>query len=218
MPYIPLNRIKTNLYTAGQEFILADTGQEYTGFYHSYYDGRFFTGKSPDDENTRELIISTASNNSFEETSEIQVYTSGRGLNSEELTSNWDLNLIQGYKTAQRSILEQSITLKTPQLYIYTPSNQDYQIGEIIRYFAKKTNELKYIEVDQQTYENFSNQQPGYAWEFYTTFKLPWQIAGDRQEVQTTNQNITLLTQKRLRIQGLPEFLKYDYLKFYKES
>lgn len=218
MPYVPLNRIKTNLYTTGQEFVLAETGQEYTGFYHSYYDGRFFTGKSPDDQNILELVRNVDSNSSFQESSDIEVYTSGRGLNSARITEDWNLNVIQGYKAAKNQPLVKEAALKTPTLYTYTPSDQDYQIGEVTRYFTKKTNELKYIEVNRGTYQNFYNQQPGYAWNFYIAFSLPWQIAGDKQEVETTNQNMTLLVQKRLSIQGLPEFLKYDYLKFYKES
>ena len=218
MPYVPLNRIKTNLFTSGRELQFLETGEEYIGHYHQYYDGRYFTGKSPDVELIQELELISESTATFQESSEVQVYTSGRGLYSNQLVEEWDLNLIQTYRQVAGNSLTQNQKSKLPQPYFYTPSDQDYQVGEIIRYFTKKTNELKYTEVDQQTYQNFFNQQTGYAWEFYTAFQLPWQISGERQEVETTNRNITQLTQRRLEIQGLSEYLKYDYLKFYKES
>ena len=218
MPYIPLNRIKTNLFTSGRELQFLETGEEYIGHYHRYYDGRYFTEKSPDVEFIQELELISESTATFQESSEVEVYTSGRGLYSNQLVEEWDLNLIQTYRQVAGNSLTQNQKSKLPQPYFYTPSDQDYQVGEIIRYFTKKTNELKYTEVDQQTYQNFFNQQAGYAWEFYIAFQLPWQISGERQEVEATNRNITQLTQRRLGIQGLPEYLKYDYLKFYKES
>jgi len=218
MPYVPLNRIKTNLFTSGRELQFLETGEEYTGYYHQYYDGRYFTGKSPDAEFIQELEPISESTATFQESSEIEVYTSGRGLYSNQLVEEWDLNLIQTYRQVAGNSLTQNQKSRLPQPYFYTPTDQDYQVGEIIRYFTKKTNELKYIEVNQQTYQNFFNQQTGYAWEFYIAFQLPWQISGVKQEVETTNRNITQLTQRRLEIQGLPEYLKYDYLKFYKES
>ena len=47
--YIPKNRIQTNLYTNGGEYVIAQTQQEYIGFYHKLYTGETFTGKNPDD-------------------------------------------------------------------------------------------------------------------------------------------------------------------------
>ena len=217
MGYVPLNRIKTNLYTTGQEFQFLETGREYVGYYHQYYDGRYFTGKSPDAEYIQQLTPFIKTRGIFEETAEIEVYTSGRGLYSDRLSESWDLNIIQTYRQASGDLItDDPPKLKLPSLYRYTPTDQDYNLGEITRYFTKKTNELKYIEVSKETYENFLNQQAGYAWEYYIAFNLPWQISGNKEEVETTNRNITQLTQKRLKIQGLPEFLKYDYLKFYK--
>lgn len=56
MAYFPKNKIKTNLYTRGQEFIFLTTKENYTGYYHKLYNGKFFTGKTPDDSNPLELI------------------------------------------------------------------------------------------------------------------------------------------------------------------
>ena len=217
MPYVPKNRIETDLYTSGGEYVFRTSRESYTGYYHRYYDGKFYTGKTPDDQFIKELIILD------------KIEQEDTGLDIEGAffpedpdpiidKEKWDPGLNNTYTYLRTGNTGQGWKQKLPQLYLYTPSDQDYQVGEIIRYFTKKTNELKYTEVDQQTYQNFFNQQTGYAWEFYIAFQLPWQISGERQEVETTNRNITQLTQRRLEIQGLPEYLKYDYLKFYKGS
>ena len=41
--YIPKNRIKTNLYTPGNEFIFKSDETNYIGHYYSLYTGKFFT-------------------------------------------------------------------------------------------------------------------------------------------------------------------------------
>ena len=44
--YIPKSRIKTNLYTPGNEFVISSDGTNYVGHYHSLWTGKFFTGKN----------------------------------------------------------------------------------------------------------------------------------------------------------------------------
>jgi hypothetical protein len=59
MTYIPKNKIQTNLYTKGGEYILVSSGQDYIGYYYKLYDGKFFTGKTPNEPNTKEIIKTT---------------------------------------------------------------------------------------------------------------------------------------------------------------
>jgi hypothetical protein len=54
--YIPKNKIKTNLYTEGKEYVFPISNVVYIGYYHKLYDGRIFTGKTPNDFNVKELI------------------------------------------------------------------------------------------------------------------------------------------------------------------
>jgi hypothetical protein len=56
MAYIPKNKIQTNLYTSGKEYALVSSGQEYIGYYYKLYNGKFFTGETPNDPNTQEII------------------------------------------------------------------------------------------------------------------------------------------------------------------
>lgn len=56
MAYIPKNKIQTNLYTSGGEYTLLSSGLNYIGYYYKLYNGKFFTGKTPNDPNTQEII------------------------------------------------------------------------------------------------------------------------------------------------------------------
>jgi hypothetical protein len=72
MAYFPKNKIKTNLYTRGQEFIFLTTKENYTGYYHKLYNGKFFTGKTPNDPNLAELISLIRSSNQINSDAAIQ--------------------------------------------------------------------------------------------------------------------------------------------------
>ena len=56
MAYIPKNKVKSNLYTQGGEFIYASNKESYVGDYHELSTGRFLTGKTPNSLNIKELI------------------------------------------------------------------------------------------------------------------------------------------------------------------
>jgi hypothetical protein len=56
MAYIPENKIQTNLYTTGGEFVYASTQLPYTGHYYKLYNGKFFTGSTPNVPDSKEII------------------------------------------------------------------------------------------------------------------------------------------------------------------
>jgi hypothetical protein len=56
MAYIPQNKIKTNLYTPGGEFTYLNSNQIYIGYYHKLYNGKNFTGATPNVTDKREII------------------------------------------------------------------------------------------------------------------------------------------------------------------
>jgi len=71
MTYIPKNKIKSNLYTQGGEFIYTSTNNNYVGYYHKLSTGKFFTGATPNSLNKQELLLKTPDNksNSLNQTS-----------------------------------------------------------------------------------------------------------------------------------------------------
>jgi hypothetical protein len=56
MAYIPKNKVQTNLYTEGNEYIYASSKLKYTGYYHKLYNGKIFSEGTPNHPNIKELI------------------------------------------------------------------------------------------------------------------------------------------------------------------
>ena len=47
--YIPKNKISTNLYSRNDDLVYKFNQKKYTGYYYKTYDGKYFTGKNPND-------------------------------------------------------------------------------------------------------------------------------------------------------------------------
>ena len=47
--YFPKSQITTDLYTNGKEFIYINSNTEYIGFYFKTSNGKYYTGKNPND-------------------------------------------------------------------------------------------------------------------------------------------------------------------------
>ena len=201
MAYYPLNRTKTNSYTPGKEFIILSTKKPYTGYYWEDYEGKFFTGKTPNDPSPLELI--PIPKQTPLDTPNIVLYVTSSITNS-------NYNNLKNIDT--------NVTRFTPISYFPSPTEKDYNVGMFNRYFLAKVNENVYIEVNKPTYESIKSKSPDWIWELYIPFILPWTLIGDQDKVYNTNGNIVRLTEQRLQRSGLSLFLKNNYLKFYKET
>ena len=187
--YYPKSHITTDLYSNG-EFVFKGSTQIYTGYYFSTIDGTYFTGRFPNDGNNLELTnLSPAFDiHSYEEFEYPDYRFVGKNYNYSIL------NKVTG----------DSPNLK-PTPFYPNPSTQDYKLGEFTRYFSKKTNENKYVETSGLVKNSL-----------YIGFSIPWLISGDKEEVARVNKNMVILKEERLRITGFGDFLKHNYLKFYK--
>jgi hypothetical protein len=214
MSYYPKNRIKTNLYTEGREYAIESTGQPYKGYYHKLYTGELFTGKTPSDGLNLKLILQSLN---------IISDVSSDFPQSKGALEPGDIDpIIDEIYLKSANIYDEYINLtgnpKVKSLpYPITPQPipQDYQLGEFRRYFAKKINEIKFIEINKDTYDNLNSQNSSWLWELYQVFFIPWSISGDKQAVAKTNRNIVMLTMQRLNIYGFNKFLKENYTKFW---
>jgi hypothetical protein len=209
--YIPKNRIITDLKTNQGEFVYKSTNTSYNGFYWKSYDGKYFTGKNPNDFPSVEIIPQITPNTPID----IPILAQ-TPLYTNIISDNSEIDLISEYIPLKNIDI---LTVKLlPSQYYPTPTQDDYNLGAFSRYFVVKSNENIYLEVNKDTYDSINNQSPDWAWELYVPFTILWTLTGERDNVFITNRNITQLTEQRLKRRGLQEFLKQNYLKFYKTN
>ena len=55
-------------------------------------------------------------------------------------------------------------------------NKEQYQNKHIIRYFAKKTTNNIYTEINEDTYKKFLRQESTVLWELYQIFQMKWII------------------------------------------
>jgi len=210
--YIPKNKIVTNQYTEGNFLSVKTTGEFYKGFYYKTSDGKYFTGKTPNDPPNVELEIVTLVG---EETS--QTLPQNQILYSDIAIDppGYSEKMVVNYANINNINLNNLPLKFTPVQSYPTPTEDDYKLGVFTRYFCVKINENRYLELSKDVYDKLVNKNSNYLWEPYTPFKLQWTIAGELDYVVNTNRNIILLTEKRLKRKGLDIFLRRNYGKFW---
>tara|TARA_Y100000356_G_scaffold130161_1_gene132100 strand:+ start:4914 stop:5729 length:816 start_codon:yes stop_codon:yes gene_type:complete len=219
--YIPKNRIKENLYTPGDEYMIKSNRENYTGFYHSLYTGRFYTGKTPNDSDIRELIKIEVTGNDLlppelSSTNKIALF-----LNDPDpviSTDQWIQKDIVTYMVLSGKDPRDDEPRAYPQSFYPKPTEDDYQLGSFTRYFIVKINELIYTEIDLKTYKEITKQSNNILWELFTPFKIQWTLEGIEDNVFDTNRNQVLLLEQRLNRKGLTDFLRNDFLQFYRSK
>jgi hypothetical protein len=219
--YIPKNRLITDLKTNQGEFVYKGTNTPYNGVYWKSYDGKYFTGKNPNDFPSIEIIpqINTDVPINTPSLTIAPFYTNIINNNEDdflEFIINSEIDLISEYIPLKN--IDIATVKLLPSQYYPTPTQDDYNLGVFTRYFVVKANENVYLEVNKDTYNNILNQNPNWAWELYVPFTILWTLTGERDNVFITNRNITQLTEQRLKRRGLQEFLKQNYLKFYQTN
>ena len=83
------------------------------------------------------------------------------------------------YKTAKPKI---KTKYKIPIVHNIVITPEDKKAGTITRYFLKKINSTKIIEIDQQQFKDFNNEKidPN----LYTVTSLLWHITGEISDIQ----------------------------------
>lgn len=195
MTYYPKSQIKTNLFTEGSQLETISTGEEYTGYYWQTSKDEYFTGRNPSDGVSIPLqIIATPPPTKVS----LLTYTN----------NNITYNKLKGVNISE--------TLNLPYYQKPTPTEENYQIGNLVRHFCKKINENLYIETTKDIYNKIIKKDKGYAYTLYQPFTLVWKISGNRKGVEQINQRIVQTTEFQQKIVGLKEYLNFNYIEFYK--
>jgi hypothetical protein len=208
MSYYPSSQIKPNLYTNGGEYILSTTKENYKGYYYELSNGRKYTGKDNTDKPNILLSLTYTPSEPQIESLNLNDIITYEYSNVETLIQN-DYFLINNKKLPERFL---------PQYNPTTPTQQDYNLGVFSRYFCKKTNELKYIEIDKTTYSQLTAKSSEIAWDLYIPLTTLWYLKGDKEKIYKTNKGLILLIENEQKWHGFSQYFKEQFSKYYLES
>jgi hypothetical protein len=169
MAYFPKSQIRTDLYTAGEEYILSTTKQEYKGSYYEVSNGKKYTGKTPQDGPNILLMPFLSQPLSLVQNTQGNVVEPFNILTP-------DANNSLLYDPLNKKILNGAQLRFLPQPNPTFPTNQEINLGAYTRYFCKKNNELKYMEIDKTTFEKLNSKSKDIAWDLYTPISTLWYI------------------------------------------
>lgn len=200
--YYPASKVITNLNTSGTQYLL--NGKPYSGKYYITFDGKAFSGPSPQVGPSNPLKL-------------IKINS---GFSNLELKINKNTNNITetGPNTIGRPGLK-------PVSYYPQPIESDYKRGYLIRYFTKKENETIIIEISEQEYNQIVNGTAPYDIRLYQTTKILWKITGPLNSQRQSQYNVIpgiIDTNKRLTetanktFLGIVDFIGGEYTKFSK--
>jgi len=199
MAYYPLSQITTNLYTNGGELFISSTGEPYVGYYYQLSNGKYFSGKTPQDLPSVELSLTLSPFPVFENSYDpILPYT--------KLSDDFNNRDYPKYNPTTKYL---------PYYNPMLPTQQDYQNGVFQRFFCKKINEVQYIEISKNTFDQLVTKDPKIEFSLYFPFYLDWQLTGTKEQVATVNSKNTKLTSVTLKLPMLDEYLRFNWEKYY---
>lgn len=215
--YIPKNKIITNLYSRDKKLVYKKSQEYYTGYYWKSYDGKFFTGKNPNEKPSFELEFVEPTEETQSSTTPISkiAYTDAPTIFDDINQEGYDEELIIEYAQLKNINLNRSTVKNLPYQFYPKPTQSDYDLGTFTRYFCVKTNENIYLEISEEVYNKLTSRDSNWKWETYIAFQLPWTLIGEKNAVYLANRNSVLITEQRLNRKGLQIFLKENYLKFW---
>ena len=213
MQYFPKSQIKPNLYTNGEEFVYKkNLNLFYTGYYYELSTGKKYTGKDPNNGVGIELIpakddvLKTSLDSDAIPPTLSNTPSGANVINLVELDLQGDDELyyydsvvVFSYPPLadfQRRLL--------PSPYYSSPTGTDISVGEYRRYFAKKTNELIYIEISKETYTKFKSNDPTVASDLYECLYLPWSLEGEEE----VNRKIVALVERDNKWYGFTSYFR----------
>jgi len=209
--YYPKSQTQTELYTNGDDFTLNFSGKSYSGAYFITGDNQAFTGKNPNDKPN--FPLSPTFNRFSNSPTPLIISNPKPIINPGRYIIDSQYN-----NSLSNPINPLAIPPAAPVQIQPKPSKSDYQVGEIERYFVKKTNSIKYTEINKSDFTKFLNKESNVNWMMYNPFSLPWEITGDRSKVYNVNKKTITRVSNNLKLVGFNSYFKGRYDQFYKED
>tara|TARA_R110002020_G_scaffold461739_1_gene680762 strand:+ start:501 stop:1427 length:927 start_codon:yes stop_codon:yes gene_type:complete len=220
MPYYPLSQIQIDLFTNGNEYVFANDLSPYKGSYHKISNGKYYSENIPKNKSQEILLINEVNGQPlkdqiiFPETENV-INIINRFSTDSATTYDDKNNIIYNGNTSNYVSDAQSRII--PSSYYPVLSQEQKNSGQFIRYFTKKTNELKYIEIDKLTYNALKSKNSGIAFDLYEPTSLIWRIKGDKTEIFNSNKGAVLTKEQQLKWPGFFKYFKDKFTQFYIE-
>jgi len=221
MPYYPKSQIKTNLYTEGGKYTLdPSTDTPYIGYFYETSTGQKFTGKTPEDGPNLSLFPQRISPNLPPPSSQPNSLPETADAISLLNSAPPDKPYPNTIDTKTYNILvNNNNSFQERELPQYSPpiiTTEDYSKGFTYRFFAKRRNELKFIEINKSTYDKFSTNSPGTAFDLYSVISIKWALTGDVNSIYKQNKSMVELKTKQQKWYGFVEYFKDNFTKYSK--
>ena len=224
--YYPKSKIVENLYTSGGEYKFKVNSEEYVGYYHKFYNGKIFTGRTNKTNPKFELepVIAEYGNSKdklyIQDTKNKIALFLGDPDPFFDARFGWDQAMIVQYLKLKGLPTNKDNPRNLPQFHYPNPQKEDYKKTYIIRYFVTPINEKNtFIEIDKKTMKKLNDQDKEWVWEKYKVFNVVWTIVGEtKEQVAEINRNILYLKQREIKRNGLIAFLRGNYTKFFKSK
>ena len=205
--YFPKSQITTNLYTNGGDYVYSNSPEDgyYVGFYFKTSNGKYYTGKNPNDTPVQEIKLEFQP-----QTEDAEEGVAG------SYTAEANLYLVPDVYAINTNLGLDATPPAAPRLSTPLPTEEDYKIEEYQRYFASKNNEAKYIEINKSQFTQFQDELPTVDYVMYEVYSLPWLIAGNRNKVYNINKNTVKRVEKNNTLVGFSSYFQNKYDRFFK--
>lgn len=213
--YFPKSQIIENLHTNGGEFVSFQDQTPYQGPYFATSDGKYYTGKNPEDgPNNLLKPLSPAAKRELSPTRKnSRIITKIEG--SEPVGKNMYL-IDTDYYNSKGFKINRGSAPRPPKNSFPKPTEDDYKQGEYLRYFTKKSNEFRFIEISKEEYALFKNKYANVQYDLYIPIKITWTLVGDETEAYNINKKIVSLEEQRLNVLGFSSYFKGKFSKYWR--
>jgi len=214
--YYPKSQITTGLSTDGNDFMLPD-GTPYAGKYYKTSDGSFYSGENPNDKPIYLLSLRDKDNrilNSQTNPIPISQTRYQPSIQSEPYSNNMYI-IDDGYYNANPKLWDRGDAPRPPQQSFPTPKDKNYENGFFHRYFTKKNNEHKFIEISKKEHDIFLSKSPTVEYSLYTCFSIRWKLNGLKLEAYNINKKTVALKERRGNFPGFTNSFQNKFDKYW---
>ena len=201
--YFPSSQVEINLVSNG-DLAYKNNNVLYYGVYFSTSDGKYYAN-SPNDTVLIELIKPkpTTNNNEF------QLY-----FDDPESIEGPDARF-ESYENELYSLITKAPktppNIDPPPHYLFSPLSNEVKKGYAVRFFAKKVSQNSYIEISNETYDQFINLDSKVAINLYEVANLIWYLRSPNDQPVDESNFINILNfEKKYNWKNFNQFLKVN--------